>query len=296
MKNDLAAACPDNTAVRTALWRALHVQLDAKPSILDDEIGLLLANPPLHWQDRPDMKFTRRLRASIVARARFIEDLIIEKSKEGIAQYVILGSGLDTFAQRRPDIAAGLQIFEIDQPDMIAWKKQRLKEVGLGLPNYLHLIPVDFEKQSWADALNSAGFDPSKPVVIVCTGVTLYLTREAILTTLQTAASFAPGSVLAITFYLPPELLEGEDRALLEMSQKGARASGTPMISFFSPEDIVILAKEAGLQDVHIVSTQEMIQWYFAQRTDGFTPAEGEVFLLAHIPFTAYTVPTTVRE
>src|SRR3954468_7751332 len=97
---------PDNTAVRTALWRALHMQVDAKPYILEDEIGLKLIAPAGHWQQRPDMKFTKRLRASIIARARFVEDLIIEQSKQEISQYVILGAGLDTFAQRRPGIAS----------------------------------------------------------------------------------------------------------------------------------------------------------------------------------------------
>ncbi|HWW41818.1 class I SAM-dependent methyltransferase, partial [Pedobacter sp.] len=74
---------PDSSAVRTALWRALHVQIDAKPSILADEIGLKLIDPTDEWQQRPDMKFTKRLRASVVARSRFIEDLIIEQSTEG---------------------------------------------------------------------------------------------------------------------------------------------------------------------------------------------------------------------
>jgi hypothetical protein len=41
---------PDNTAVRTALWRALHVQVDAKP-ILEDEVGLQLIAPSAGWQD-----------------------------------------------------------------------------------------------------------------------------------------------------------------------------------------------------------------------------------------------------
>src|SRR5215471_5834045 len=119
---------PDKTAVITALWRALHMQADAKPHILEDDIGLKLIVPPNDWQQRPDMKFTKRLRGSIVARARFIEDLIIEQSKQGISQYIILGSGLDTFAQRRPDIASHIEIFEIDRAGNLAWKQQRLIE------------------------------------------------------------------------------------------------------------------------------------------------------------------------
>src|SRR3981081_4390508 len=96
-------AAPDNTAVRVALWRALHVQVDPKPHVLEDEIGLRLAAPDEGWRQRPDMdpNATSYFRASIVARARFIEDMVIEQSGNGVGQYIILGAGLDTFAQRR---------------------------------------------------------------------------------------------------------------------------------------------------------------------------------------------------
>lgn len=46
---------PDNTAVRTALWRALHTMVDAKPHILEDIIGLQLVDPDSNWMQRPDM-------------------------------------------------------------------------------------------------------------------------------------------------------------------------------------------------------------------------------------------------
>src|SRR4029079_7972787 len=97
-------ATPDSTAVRTALWRALHVEADPPPHVLEDEIGLKLAAPGEGWRDRLDMnpQWTRPIRAWIVARARFIEDLVIEQANRGVTQYVILGAGLDTFAQRRP--------------------------------------------------------------------------------------------------------------------------------------------------------------------------------------------------
>lgn len=275
------AAQPDNTAVRTALWRALHVQVDAKPPILEDELGLKLVAPELGWQERPDMKFTKRLRASIVARARFVEDLIIEQSKEGIAQYVILGAGLDTLAERRPDIASKLQIFEIDQPETLAWKEMRLKELGYDIPSSLHFVAVDFETSSWWDELLRSGFDVTKPAVVACTGVSLYLTKEAIIATLRQLAALAPASKIAMTFYLPIELLEEEDRPLMEMSIKGASAAGTPFVSFFTPEEILQLGREAGFKDVHAVSTKDMESMYFAGRPDDLVPATGEVFLLA---------------
>ena len=104
-----------------------------------------------------DPVFTRGFRAAIVARARFIEDLVPGQAGHGVAQYVILGAGLDTFAQRRPGLAARLRVFEVDQPGPQAWKRQRLLELGLGVPGWLRLVPVDFEATgSWWPQLTAA--------------------------------------------------------------------------------------------------------------------------------------------
>src|ERR1700741_3191758 len=142
---------PDDTAVRVALWRALHVEVDSPPHVLEDEVGLKLVAPDDGWRSRPDMSpFTKPFRASIVARARFIEDLVAQEAARGVGQYVILGAGLDTFAQRRPEIAARLTVFEVDRPGPQAWKRQRLVELGFGVPDWLRLVPVDFEAgEAW---------------------------------------------------------------------------------------------------------------------------------------------------
>lgn len=62
---------PDSTALRVALWRAIHVQVDAPPHVWDDMVGLALAAPDEGWRRRPDMDIrgTSRFRASVVARA-----------------------------------------------------------------------------------------------------------------------------------------------------------------------------------------------------------------------------------
>lgn len=53
--DDKQAAAPDNTAVRVALWRALHVEVDSPPHVLEDEVGLKLAARDDGWRSRPDM-------------------------------------------------------------------------------------------------------------------------------------------------------------------------------------------------------------------------------------------------
>lgn len=143
-------AQPHSTAVRVALWRAVHVQVDPPPHALTDEIGLQPAEPGPDWPQRADMDpiVTARVRASIVARARFIEDLLAEQADRGVAQYVVLGAGLDTFAQCQPEIASRLTVFEIDQPGPQAWKQHRLTELGYGIPEWLRFVPTNFETDS----------------------------------------------------------------------------------------------------------------------------------------------------
>jgi len=280
---DKSPAMPDSTAVRVALWRALHVQVDPPPHVFEDETGLRLIAPEHGWRDRPDMdpRFTSGFRASIVARARFIEDLVVEEASRGASQYVILGAGLDSFAQRRPEIASRLKVFEVDPPGPQAWKRQRLIELGFGIPAWLRLVPVDFEAgDSWWERLAAAGFDPRQPAVVVSTGVSMYLTKEANAATLGQVAGLARGSTFAMTFLLPLELADPEARPGLELAAKGARASGTPFISFFTPTELLTLAREAGFRELQHVSAATLAQRYFAGRPDGLRPPNNAEELL----------------
>ncbi len=262
----------------------MHVQIDPSPHVLQDEIGLQIIAPDDGWQHRPDMnpRATARSRASIVARARFIEDLVIEHANKGVSQYVILGAGLDSFAQRRPDIASRLRIFEIDQPGPQAWKRLRLMGLGWGIPDWLRFVPVDFEKgDSWWEQLLAAGFDQKQPAVVASSGVSMYLTRNAITATMHLVAQIASGSVLAITFQLPLGLIEPEERPGREATEKFASMAGTPFISLFSPSEITQLAHEAGFREIKHISATELSQRYFANRADHLHPSSAEELLLA---------------
>lgn len=275
---------PDSSAVRVALWRAMHLQVDPPPHVIEDGIGLRLAAPDEGWQLRPDMDphGTSGFRAAIVARARFVEDLLAEQAGRGVGQYVVLGAGLDTFAQRRPETASRLRVFEIDQPATQAWKRRRLVELGYGVPDWLRLVPVDFEAQEdWWEQLLAAGFDPGERAVVACAGVTMYLTEDATAATLRRLAGLAPGSTLAMTFILPAELVEDADRPALEAATPQAQAAGTPFISFYTPQKMLALARDAGFADTRHVPGSVLADRYFADRTDGLRPSSGEDLLVA---------------
>lgn len=284
LMNDAQSESPDDTAVRVALWRAMHVEVDAPPHVLEDKVGLQLAAPRNGWRRRGDMDpdGTRRYRASIVVRARFVEDLVADRASHGVGQYVILGAGLDTFAQRRPELGARLRVFEVDRPGPQSWKRKRLIELGYGIPDWLRLVPIDFEAGgSWWEGLSDEGFDADAPAVVASTGVSMYLTKDANAATLRQLASLAQGSTLVMTFQPPLELLDEEDRPGRLAVEKGARAGGTPFLSFFAPEEIVGMAREAGFAEVRHVSAAMLNERHFAGRSDGLRTSNGEELLVA---------------
>lgn len=272
--DDKQSVQPDNTAVRVALWRALHLEADPPPHVFEDRVGLQLVAPDEGWRKRPDMSpFTRPFRASILARARFVEDHVAEQVRRGVDQYVILGAGLDTFAQRRTELLSRVRVFEIDRPGPQAWKRQRLAELGLALPPSLRFVPVDFEAgDAWSERLTSSGFDSRKPAIVASTGVSMYLTQEAVVATLRQVATLAPGSTLIMSFMLPIEMAEPEIRPGIERAAAGARANGTPFISFFTPTEMLDLARAAGFKAAEHISAAALADRYFAGRPDGLRP------------------------
>jgi methyltransferase (TIGR00027 family) len=277
-------SAPDGTAVRVALWRELHMEIDPPPHVFKDVLALKLANPDENWRERPDMDLhhTRSARASIVARARFVEELIAEQVNRGVNQYVILGAGLDTFAQRRPEVASRIRVFEVDRPGPQIWKQQRLVELGFNIPEWLRFVPVDFESgESWWDRVASAGFDSHQPAIVTSIGVSMYLTIEAIEAMMRQIAVLPAGSTFAMSYLLPFDLIDPKEHPMRQWAEQGARQSGTPMISYLSPRQVLNMAREAGFKEATHVSGSDFDQRYFSNRTDGLHPAESEEILVA---------------
>ena len=272
---------PESTAARVALWRALHTELEQAPLIFEDRVGLELLGDDEDWRQRPDMhpQQTASFRASIVARARFIEDYVQAQLEAGIQQYVILGAGLDSFAQRRPELLQEMQVFEVDQAGPQRWKRQRLKALHYAQPSQLHFVEADFE-QGWQDALLQAGFDLSRPAIAVSTGVSMYLSHEANLNTCEHMSRLAPGSSFISSFILPVELVEPEYQAGFKASMQGAARSGHPFMSLYRPEDAEMLMKQGGFAQVLQVPSRELAQRYFQNRNDGFTLSSGEELMI----------------
>lgn len=277
----------DPTAVRVALWRAMHRLVDSAPWVLDDDLALPLATTDEDWRRRPDMHpgRTSRARATIVGRARYVEDHVAERAAAGVGQYVALGAGLDSFALRTPLVAEGLSVFEVDQPSTQDWKRERLAAIGVAQPELLHWVPVNFEAgESWWQKLCEAGFDPKQPAVFSSLGVTMYLTREAVAAMLaQVARSAAIGSTVVLSFTLPLDRVDAAELASRAATERHARAAGTPFLSLYGPEQMLSLARHAGFASTAHVSSRALFERYFAERADGLRPSSSEELLVADV-------------
>jgi methyltransferase (TIGR00027 family) len=156
-----------------------------------------------------------------------------------------------------------------------------LIELGYGISEWMRFVPFDFEAgDAWRTRLAAPGVDAGEPTVVASSGVSMYLTKDAIAATLRQIAALAPGSTLAMTFLLPLELADPEVRPGLEMAAKGARASGTPFLSFFTPLEILALAREVGFREARHVSAADLTQRYFTGRTDDLRPPNNAEELL----------------
>jgi methyltransferase (TIGR00027 family) len=110
------------------------------------------------------------MRIFIAVRTRFAEDALAAAVQRGVCQVVVLGAGLDTFAYRST-LRDRLRIFEVDHPATQAWKHQRLGDAAIAIPTSLTSAPVDFERQTLAEGLAAAGFDPAQQTFFTWLGV-----------------------------------------------------------------------------------------------------------------------------
>lgn len=273
--NALRVGEPSRTAQGTALQRAVH-QLLEKPLVFDDPLALkILGAQRAKWLalnlDRFETPASRAMRAFLVTRSRYAEDELARVYQQGTRQYIVLGAGLDTFAYRNPH-GRRLRVFEVDHPSTQAWKRAHLHDQRIGVPRSLTFVPVDFEKQSLANRLREAGFRRDAPVFISWLGVTMYLTRDAVMQTLRfVSESCARGSEIVFDFSLPEEALGVVER--MSRAKRAARVAkiGEPWISHFDPASLVRELTAMGFSQANHFGANEANELYFANRDDRFS-------------------------
>jgi methyltransferase (TIGR00027 family) len=255
------------TALRVGIRRAAH-QVMEKPRILDDPIAVRLVGPGYaRDMKRASHKVGQDFRAFMAARSRYVEDRLAEAVSHGVAQYVILGAGLDTFAYRNP--FASLRVFEVDFPATQLWKREMLGAAQIALPGSLTFVPLDFEHKALAEGLAEAGFDAGAPSFFSWLGVVPYLTLEAFRATLGVVGQLPAGSAVGFDYAVAPETLSPVGRTAFDRLSDRVAAAGEPLQLFFTPEEMEAELRRAGFRRFEQVDSDQLNDLYFKERADG---------------------------
>jgi methyltransferase (TIGR00027 family) len=269
---------PSRTALATAAARAAHLTVDRAPWIFEDRVAALLLGElaeellAAHREARGDHVLAS-MRVAMTARSRYTEDRLAEACGQGVAQYVLLGAGLDSFAYRSP-LTDRLRVYEVDHPATQAWKRQRLAAAGVRVPARVGFVAVDFTVDSLSDRLAEAGFDRAQPAFVSWLGVTQYLTAEAIAATLDAIASACPGTELAMEYVVPAELRDEPGTALADFYIPRATELGEPWLTFMTPGDVASLLGARGMTVIDDAGRREQVDPSLWRRADGLRPHE----------------------
>ena len=241
---------PSRTALGAAIQRAAHQTLDDAKVFKDAFARILLGQEADALIDAVSADpAQRQMRIFMAARSRFAEDCLDAAVSRGVRQVAIVGAGLDTFSLRNPHVTLGLRVFEVDHPTTQAWKRERIAEAGLAAPASLTFAPVDFERQSLAEGLVAAGFQPTQPAFFHWLGVVPYLRRDAISAILQFIAS-VPRSEVVFDYSEPLENYSPERRANVAAVAARTAAIGEPWLSYFDPSELSKDLHERGFQEL----------------------------------------------
>jgi methyltransferase (TIGR00027 family) len=196
------------------------------------------------------------------ARTRHIDSVLLSELERGVEQVVILGAGFDSRAHRLRQRLEGRPVFEVDHPGTQGWKRERLRRLPPGVANEVRYVPIDFNRERLETVLAGAGFDARRRTFFLWEGVTMYLTQEAIDTTL--AYIHAVGSGSSVIFdYIFKGILDGTaDYYGAKESIRAVSKSGEPYVWGLEPGGVGAFLDARGFELVSDLGPTELMQRY----------------------------------
>ena len=198
----------------------------------------------------------------VVVRERYIDDYLKTCLAEGLDQVVILGAGFDTRAYRIPGIKK-TRVFEIDHPATQAEKLKRLQKVIDPLPQHVTFLPVDFNTQTLADRLPGSGYNEHAKTLFIWQGVTYFLTREGVDSTLAFIAAHSGPRSAVIFDYFYNEVFTDPTNGYAKALKRAAQISGKEYMFGIDRGQIESFMTQRGFGDVHNLTLDDLKQLYF---------------------------------
>jgi methyltransferase (TIGR00027 family) len=293
----IANGQPSLTALTAAAARAAHLIVDNEPVIFADTLAQAMLGDRAeellsYHRAHGTHPVLASARAQATCRSRYAEDRLADAIERGIGQYVLLGAGLDSFADRSP-LAGRVRVFEVDHPATQAYKRRVRGVAGGdggtaggdgGTAEGVRFVAVDFGRDSLGEALARAGFDAGKPALVSWLGVTMYLDESAVEAIVAVLGGFAPGSEVVVDYMLPAGLRDAAGQMYAELVGQAAAEWGEPWRSVFAPGAMAALLARHGFGPARDVGQRDMIPDAAWDRSDALRPAELSRIAHAAIP------------
>jgi methyltransferase (TIGR00027 family) len=272
---------PSRTALAAAFHRAAHQVLE-QGRIFADPLALRILGVDAQTvaREAEENPSGRRMRLFISFRTRFAEDTLAASFENGVRQVVMLGAGLDTYAYRSP-LRDRLRIFEVDHPATQAWKRQRLRDAAIPLPSSLTFAPIDFERETLAEGLATAGFDRTQQTFFTWLGVVPYLNQEAVWATLNFIASLPSGAHVVFDYSDPPASLSPEGQASHWRRAERVAHLGEAWVTYFEAETLHAQLRASGFVQIEDLGPAQIVSRYFPNRAGSFSDKGGHVLYAA---------------
>lgn len=216
----------------------------------------------------------------ILARERYIDDLLTAQLAEGLDQVVLLGAGFDTRPYRVPGIEQ-TRVFEVDHPATQGKKIERLGKLLGTLPGNVTFVPIDFNTESLEVKLRAAGYDPAGRGLFILQGVVMYLTAEAVDETLSYIAhNSAAGSVVAFDYFYASAI----ESSSLQPAKRVTRALGEGITFAIGEGEVEAFLAQRGFGDIHNADAAELKRLYFTGSNADRKVSDGAAIATARTP------------
>ena len=196
----------------------------------------------------------------VLCRKRYIDDKLTEALSNGIHAIVNLGAGMDTRLYRLPGVSA-LPVFEVDLPENITYKRQKLQQVFGKVPSHVQLVPVDFDRQDLGSILQASGYHSQMKTFFIWEAVTQYLPEPAVRKTFEFLSQAQTGSRLVFT-YIRQDFMDGRHIQGVEILYRGYRLR-TKLWQFgLEPEQVPAFLSQYSWEEVEQLGSPEYTARY----------------------------------
>ena len=203
-------------------------------------------------------KRARGVWGSVLCRKRYIDDALQEAAGAGIQSVVNLGAGMDTRAYRST-VPGAIPVFEVDLPENIAYKREKIRKVFGKVPANVSLVPVDFDGGDLESSLAAQGFRIGQKGFFIWEGVTQYLGEEGVRKPMDFLSKAGTGSRLVFTF-IRKDFLAGTKRYGLD-ALYGAYRGKNPIWHFgLDPQEVPAFLEKYGWKEKEQIGAKEYIR------------------------------------